>query len=187
MKKFSIGGLIIGIAALLVGVGYPLLSILLYYSKDSVGIIGGADSPTFWFWIVGAVKWTGSVILLGITVTITSLFSLFCANIVKKNCNINTTGIAVGLSAVGGLGLACFLHCFFIVAFNEVSKHPIEYPVSIAVGALSFIAFLFLVVLYCIERSKNPRAVGVILDILTSILYLPFFFYAAVTIQDWIS
>jgi hypothetical protein len=57
-----------------------------------------------------------------------------------------------------------------------MSKHPIEYPVSIILGLLCFFAFVALIVMYCILRIKKWSFKGVIIDILTSIVWLPTFF-----------
>ena len=46
---------------------------------------------------------------------------------VKNNCNIKTTALSLGLSAVGAAGLVCAFLWFSIVSFGEMSKHPTEY------------------------------------------------------------
>ena len=184
LKKFSIIGLVVGALAVLAGFGIPALTVLLSdLGGHSIGIIGGADLPTFSF-----VFWRSELFVMlatfGIPLVLTSLFCLIFPNFVRENFSIKTTALALSISAVGGLGLTCFLHCFFIAVFNEVSKHPIEYPASIAVGVLSLLAFFTLIVLYCVERSRKLKAVGIILDILTSILYLPFFFLVITTVAE---
>ena len=61
---------------------------------------------------------------------------------------------------------------------ESVKKYPISYPASIAGGVLALVLFFTLIVLYCIERVKNFKIVGNLLDVLTSIIFLPFFFLA---------
>jgi len=59
-----------------------------------------------------------------------------------------------------------------------MSKHPIEYPVSIFLGVLSFVAFVGLIFLYFKERKTNWSVKGIIIDVLTYAVYLPTFFFA---------
>ena len=74
------------------------------------------------------------------------------------------------------MGLAFGHWCLAIVVLDRPSRFPIEYPVSIALGMLCFLAFVFLIGLYFIVRRKNWSIIGVIIDVLTSIVYLPAFF-----------
>ncbi len=184
LKKLSIGGLIIGILAVVVGVGFPVLSFLLHH-ENGIGIIGGADGPSFWFWTLSVMKWTISLFLLGITMTITSLFCLIFPNFVQKNFSIKTTAFVLGLSAMGGLGLNCF-GTWLGTVMENVKDYPIAYPASIVGGVLALVLFFALLVLYCIARRKNFKIVGVILDILTSVIYLPFFFFAEMVALEWL-
>ena len=83
----------------------------------------------------------------------------------------------MGLSCVGALGLVCVFIWFSIVSFGEMSKHPIEYPVSVLLGIVCFFAFVVLIAVYLKLRKTNWSIKGLIIDILTSIIYLPTFFY----------
>lgn len=86
LKKLSIIGLIIGILAVVVPVGYPLLALLLYSKSASIGIIGGADGPTAIFITHLLISgWTGFLAVLGIVVIIVSLVLLFVSR--KRNKN----------------------------------------------------------------------------------------------------
>ena len=96
---------------------------------------------------------------------------------VKTHCNVNTSIISLGLSGVGALGAACALRWYIIVLFHDMSKFPIEYPTSILLGVLSPFVFIVLIVLYIKERKKNWSVKGIIIDVLTSILFLPTFFF----------
>ena len=103
-------------------------------------------------------------------------FLLAVLRTVSTHCNIKTSAISLGLSGVGALGVCCVLWWVTLTAFGEASKHPVEYPVSVGLGMLSFMVFVFLIGLYFIVRRKNWSIKGIVLDVLTSLLYLPSFF-----------
>ena len=174
LKKFSIIGLVVGALAILAGFGIPALTVLL--SDLGGDIIGGADLPTFKF-----VFWREEIcvalVALGIPLVLISLFCLVFPSFVQKNFSVKTTALALGISATGAFGLCCFFTWLGAV-MESVKKYPISYPASIAGGVLALVLFFTLIVLYCIERVKNFKIVGNLLDVLTSIIFLPFFFLA---------
>ena len=182
LKKFSIIGLVVGALAILAGFGIPALTVLL--SDLGGDIIGGAALPTFEF-----VFWREEIcvalVALGIPLVLTSLICLGFPNFVQKNFSVKTTALALGLSATGALGLYCFGTCLGIL-MDGVKKHPIAYHASIITGELCLVLFLVLIVLYCIARTKKLKAAGILLDILTSVIYLPFFFFAEGLVIEWI-
>lgn len=184
LKKLSIIGLVVGALAILAGFGIPALTVLLSdLGGHSIGIIGGADLPTFEF-----VFWREEIcvtlVALGIPLVLTSLFCLIFPNFVRENFSIKTTALALGISATGCLGLWCVLECLAILAFASPSEHPIAYPASIIVGVLSLILFIILFALYCKARKGEVKIVGIILDVLTGALFLPFFFLAEMEIIE---
>ena len=189
LKKLSILGLIIGIVAVLVAVGYPALMWLLDNTDaKTIAIIGGADGPTAIF-ITSRIffrTFVGILLTLGIPLVLTSLFCLIFPNFVRENFSIKTTALALGISATGCLGLCCVLEGLAILAFASPKKHPIAYPASIAAGLLALILFLILFALYCKARKGEVKIVGIILDVLTGALFLPFFFLAEMTVIEWI-
>ncbi len=143
-----------------------------------VGIIGGADTPTYTFMLSALFDGLPFVlILLGISLVVSSVFCLLFSKTVRKHCNIKTSIISLGLSGVGALGLVCSFLWFSIVSFGEMSKHPIKYPVSILLGIVCFFAFVVLIAIYLKLRKINWSIKGFIIDVLTSIAYLPAFFF----------
>lgn len=177
LKKFSIIGLVVGALAILAGFGIPALTVLLSdLGGNSIGIIGGADLPTFKF-----VFWREEIcvalVALGIPLVFISLFCLGFPNFVQKNFSVKTTALALCISATGAFGLYCFFTWLGAV-MESVKKYPISYPASIAGGVLALVLFFTLIVLYSIQRVKNFKIVGNLLDVLTSIIFLPFFFLA---------
>ena len=146
--------------------------------NGTIGIIGGADAPTHTFMLwVSCDGLPIALISLGICLVISAVFCLIFSNTVKKYCNIKTSLISLGLSCVGAIGLVCVFIWFSIVSFGEMSKHPIEYPVSVLLGIVCFFAFVVLIAVYLKLRKTNWSIKGLIIDILTSIIYLPTFFY----------
>lgn len=65
------------------------------------------------------------LLLSGVDLIITALFCFLFSKTVQAYCYIPTSGISVGLSA---LGVVCFLMWFSIASFDEMSRHPIAYP-----------------------------------------------------------
>lgn len=99
-----------------------------------------------------------------------------------KHITWKTSLIALGISAVGALGLGCVLLYLGSVAFGEAHKHPIAHPMSIAVGLISFFMVILLFCLYVKQRSERPSVKGVVLDVLLALLCLvPFVF-----LWDWL-
>ena len=179
LKRNAIVLLILGAIIFLAGIMVPIISMKIYTAQHgAIGIIGGADTPTMYFMAFRLMNGLPFVaILFGITLIVSAGFCLIFSNTVKKHCNINTSVISLGLSGFGALGLICAFLWFSIVSFGETLKNPIEYPVSILLGIVCFFAFLVLIVVYLKLRKTNWSIKGFCIDILTSIIYLPAFFF----------
>ena len=180
LKQISLLTLLTGVLFSIIGVIIPFITLKNYTSQNgAIGIIGGADTPTYEFVVFRILNgWTFVIILFGITLIISALFCLIFSKTVKNNCSIKTTVLSLGLSAVGALGLVCVFLWLSIVSFGEMSKHPIEYPVSVLLGIISFFGFIVLIAIYLKTRKTNWSIKGFIIDVLTSIIYLPTFFFA---------
>lgn len=179
LKQISLLTLLTGALFLIIGAIVPFITLQNYTSQNgAIGIIGGADTPTYEFVVFRILNgWPFVAILFGITLIVSALFCLIFSKTVKNNCNIKTTALSLGLSAVGAAGLVCAFLWFSIVSFGEMSKHPIEYPVSVLLGIISFLGFIVLIALYLKIRKTNWSIKGFIIDVLTSIIYLPTFFF----------
>ena len=57
---------------------------------------------------------------------------------------------------------------FTIVSFGVKSKHRMAYPVSIALGIVFLLAFIFLIAIYVKRRKMNRSLKGFRIDVLTS-------------------
>lgn len=180
IKTISIWALFAAAVTFVAGAIIPIITLNSFTSQNgAIGIIGGADAPTYRYLIFSSLDGIPFVlILLGVTVFISAAFCLLFSRTVIKHCNIKTSSISLALSAVGGLGSVCALNCFFISAFGEVSNHPIEYPVSLLVGIICFFVFIALFGIYFIFRVKAMSALGILIDFLTAVIYLPMFFFA---------
>ncbi len=179
LKQISLLTLLAGVLFSITGVIVPFILLQNYISKNGpIAIIGGADMPTTNFIVFRIMNgWPFVAILFGITLIVSALFCLIFSKTVKNNCNIKTSALSLGLSAVGALGLVCAFLWFTIVSFGEMSKHPISYPTSIILGMICFFVFIILIALYFRVRKINWSIKGVIIDVVTSIIYLPTFFF----------
>lgn len=183
-KIFSVVALIISVLSLLAGIIAPILLYKQYISDlGTITLIGaaetGAELNLYSMFYRGLIDdWPFCLLTLGVALTVTSLFCLIFNKSVENNCNIKTSAISLGISAIGALGILCFLIWLSIVAFNDISSSPIAYSLSKALGIASFALFVILLVFYFVERRKHWSLKGFIIDIFTSVLYLPTFFFA---------
>lgn len=170
LKSFSITSLIVGVFSLAAGLLLPVLVLLAQPSGGSVGIIGGADMPTVFF-ITGIVlkRWPLCLILLGIALIITGLFSLVFSKTLREHCTPKMSALILASSAVGGLGEVSIL-----MWLQSPNPKPIS---AIIVSVIALIAFIALVAWYCKERKAEWSWKGALIDLLTCMLYSPAFFY----------
>ena len=180
LKQISLLTLLVGALFSIIGAIVPFIALQNYpFENGAVGIIGGADTPTYEFVVFRIMDgWPFVAVLFGITLIFSALFCLIFSKTVKNNCNMKTTVLSLGLSAVGAAGLVCVCIWFVTVAFGEISKYPIKYPASVLLGSLCFFAFVVLIAVYFKVRKTNWSIKGIIIDVLTSIIYLPAFFFA---------
>ena len=94
----------------------------------------------------------------------------------NKLKQFKTTILALIVSFFGGSGLMCLFIWYSIVAFHEMSKHPISYPLSIIGGIFSLVAFIITFIFYIKARKENLKIKGIAIDVITSIITLPIFF-----------
>ena len=178
LKHACLLTLLSGVLFTAIGAVIPFIKFQNHISESgAIGIIGGADTPTYEFNVLRIIMngWPFVVILLGITLTVSALLCLMFAKAVKNNCNVKTSVASLGISAVGAMGLVCFFLWLTIAAFHEMSKHPITYPLSVSLGLLCLLLFFVLIAIYLWLRKKTWSIKGVIIDVLTSIIYLPVF------------
>lgn len=179
IKKYSFISLIIGVAITLTGI---LLPVFVFASRTAqggggVGIIGGADTPTFLFLVFNTFdRLPIYALTFGAVLTIASLFCLIFRKTVAEHCSLKTTALSLSLSFTGSVGLACVYLLYNIVVFQKISDYPIEYYASIILGVLAFAIFIVLIVIYCKARRGGFSLKGILIDIGTSILTLPLFF-----------
>jgi hypothetical protein len=157
----------------LLAIGVFLFASAMNGDKASVGIIGGADSPTAILVLRTMNLWLKVLIYYGFVTAVCALFSLIFPRFVKRVCRINTTLIALGLSTVGAIGFSASVmlaSCFFL---TSPEKHPIRYPVSGVACVIALCAFVFLMWLYTRFRRENKSVPGFFLDVAVALLYFP--------------
>ena len=185
IKIYSSIALILGLLLALVSVLVPIIKINEFTAQNgSVGIIGGADGPTAIYLtshlLDGNLLFT---LILGLTLFLSGAFCLIFKRVVINNCRLKTTALSLIISLFGASGLVCFFIWYSIVAFHEMSKHPIAYPCSIFAGLLSLMGFVTAIVFYIRARKTNLKPKGIIIDILTSIITLPTLFLLVANIS----
>lgn len=188
LKLYSISLLCVGIVLLLITAIIPYFVFINYNAQNgSVGIIGGADGPTA-IYITRTIfsSWKRALFVLGLSIIISSVFCLTFKKTVANNCSLKTTLTSFGISLTGASGLVYVMLWYSIVVFNAMSEHPIGYPLIIVFGILFFVIFLALIVYYCILRKKYSSIIGIIVDVLTSVLFLPSFFLIIIEIVNLI-
>lgn len=189
-KRISRIVLVLGLVIAISGYVTPLVYWNHYTPHNgSIGLIGAAeDPPTYWFALYAMFGGLPLVLfILGITLFVSSGFCLLFSKTVKTHCAVKSSAMSLGLSAVGVLGLICAFVWFTIVYFDEMARHPIEYPVSILLGILCAWAFVILFVLYFKERRKNWSIKGFVIDVLTGIVYLPAFYFVFAYLSEIIT
>ena len=186
IKIYSSIALILGLLLALVSVLVPIIKINEFTAQNgSIGIIGGADGPTAIYLtshlLDGNLLFT---LILGLTLFLSGAFCLIFKRVVINNCSLKTTALSLIISFFGASGLACFFIWYSIVVFHEMSKHPLSYPLSIIGGMCSLVAFVSTIVFYVRARKENLKIKGIILDIITSIITLPTFFWLCAEIYN---
>ena len=189
MKKFKIYSSIVLISGLLLAltsVLVPIIKLSNYTAQNgSIGIIGGADGPTAIY--VTSQLLGGhllSALILGLTLFLCGGFCLIFKRTVTNNCRLKTTALSLIISFFGASGVSCCFIWYSIVAFHEMSKHPISYPLSIIGGILSLVAFIITIILYIKARKEHFKIKGIVVDIITSIITLPTFFLVCTEIYN---
>ena len=188
MRKFKIyssialiSGLFLALASVLV----PIIKLSNYTAQNgSVGVIGGADAPTLLFLLRYSDGHLLFALILGLTLFLCGGFCLVFKRTVTNNCRLKTTALSLIISFFGASGLVSFFIWYSIVAFLEMSKHPISYPLSIIGGIFSLVAFIITIILYIKARKENFKIKGIVVDIITSIITLPTFFLVCTEIYN---
>ena len=184
LKTFSLITLAGGVLLWIIAIVWVMTA---RYGGNGVGIIGGADIPTYLFEMTRLWRELFCFLLFGAALIVTGVFCLIFAKTVKTHCTIPTSAIAFGLSVVGALGLLCVLVWYDIVVFGKMSRHPIEYPFSIALGLTCLLAFVALIIWYVKQRKGRWSVKGVAIDIGTALLYLPAFWWLFFRVYQWLS
>ncbi len=177
LKKYSVVALVLGFISALVGALTPAIYLCMQ-KNDSFGVIGGASVPSYRFLLFRMLNGIPIVLVtLGLAFVISAVFCLLCSKTVKENCTTSTSAISMGLSAVGASGLVAALWWWSIVAYNEMSRYPIQYPFSVALGMVSLIVFVLLLFVYFKVRNRTPSNKGIAIDVATALVFLPTFFF----------
>lgn len=178
IKIYSFIGLILGLTLVLVSVLVPIIKINEFTAQNgSIGIIGGADTPTLLFLLrYNFGEGLLFLFILGLTLFLCGAFCLIFGRAVINNCTLKTTALSLIISLFGASGLSCFFIWYSIVVFHEMSIHPVAYLCGVFAGLLSLIAFVTAIVFYVRARKANLKPKGIIIDILTSTITLPILF-----------
>lgn len=125
IKIYSSIALISGSVLVLASVLIPIIKFSNYTAQNgSVGIIGGADTPTLLFLLQYSDGGLPFTFILGLTLFLSGAFCLIFKRVVINNCGLKTTVLSLIISLFGASGLVCFFIWYSIVAFHKMSKHP---------------------------------------------------------------
>lgn len=159
LKKFGITIGLIGLASIVPNcIWFYIVVPGMFSDAPAIGIIGGADGPTAMYLTRKLVfSKLGEVCSLGIACILTSVVCLLFRKTVEKCCTVNTTVLSLLISASAAL-LLLFGRAVWGIIFG--------------------VLMLGLIALYVIMRRKHTFVVGVVIDVLTCLVYMPFFISA---------
>lgn len=166
MKKLSAGILIIGIVMLAVGLSWNAF------------FVAPAEGPWYLaYHFKSIIKMAVFCLIFGGSMTaVWGLAGLLMPEQIGSKCHIKTSAMALGVSAVLGLGLYCanlFFSCYFL---SDPSEHPIRLPVSMILGIVCLLGLLGLLYLYKKVREKNFSKEGIVRDVILVLSYVLVFF-----------
>ena len=183
IKIFSTIVFLFGIFSLFIKNIVPEWILKIYADAKGISLLSDTNSITIKFFIT---NWSYLFLCLGCALIMTAMFCFLFTQTVKNTCTLATSAISIGLSAIGGMGVYCVLVWFSTVAFGEQHKYPITYPTSIILGMFCFFLFIVLAVIYFYIKQKKQSLKGFVIDILTSIIYLPTFFAHSRFFINWL-
>lgn len=173
-RRFPLLVLLTGLLIAAFGLVLPI--IMIRTGGAATGIIGGADTPTYWHVVKtvlgGFPLWLD---LIGTAMILTSLPAVFFIKSFQRACNLNTSLCTLGISASGGLGLMCVIVSGVYSSLG--APHDDFYFILIFLGLVALFGFLSMICVYFEARAKKSSFLGFIYDVVTSILYLPAFFF----------
>ena len=184
MKRLPIVIILCGVLLLIVGGILPFVAMInADIQSPSVGIIGGADGPTAVLVTRSIISPVSIMLSLGGALLLNGLIFLIFRRTVKENCSVKTSAAAIGLLAstiLAFYSMLSLLSCFFL---SDPKDHPVRFPFSMVVAVVAFLALCGLLYLYVSLRRKKASFKGVLIDIITSALYMPAFFSVCMEID----
>ena len=96
-----------------------------------------------------------------------------------KMFTLKTIIIDIALSFVGAEGLACAINFAVCAAFSRPGEHPYYLPFQYILGLFLLGVFVWLIYVYVKLRKQRPSVLGVIIDVVLSlVLFILLFKYA---------
>lgn len=160
LKRFSLILLIIGFIGLAAGI------VALLFAN---GTISKIDFLQY--------HWPRCVCLLSVLLMLTALVCLIFPKTIKNHCSVKTSLLALGISLIGGLGILCFFNGWGMAWSGGSEAHPVKYPLTRAIGGIALLIFMFLILFYIWGRKSCWSLKGLLIDLATSLLYIPAFSY----------
>lgn len=112
---------------------------------------------------------------------------LIFRRVAHRGCSIQTSLYALGISACVGVGLYSLFSFVMCHVMSSPARHPVAYPMSVAVGVLSLIGAITLICLYVRERRGWWRAAGGAMDAWCVLSHVLPCFFACAFLHDVIS
>ena len=177
LKKFSLIALSSGIFATVLGLIIPFIAIINRTNRNgAIGIIGGADIPTYrlLLWFVSS-SWTLCLVYFGIALILTALFCLIFKKSVNENCTIKTSAISFCLSAVSAAAVTFGFMCLQIITYGMITDYSARFAIGVIISVIFLALSALLVYLYIKQRKGMMTVRGILIDILTVMVYFPTF------------
>ena len=168
-----------GAVSLVVGNILPEVLLKTYADAKGISMFIDAEKSVYSIRIKFFISdWYCFFLCLGVALILTALFCFAFTKTARTVCGLATSAISLSLSAVGGAGLYCILVCLETAVFDDAHKYPITYPTSAILVIFCLVAFVALTALYLKIRQKHRSIKGFVIDIFTSVIYLPAVFFA---------
>lgn len=174
LKRFSVITLVCGLILTVVGL---IISFLMISNNDSaVGIIGGASLPTY-FYMLNSLVWLDIILDIGFRLIVISLFCFIFGRYIKTNCSISASILSLGISAAVALLVNFGYMCVQIVFLGMIQDNVLRFIIGVLLSAVGLVISVILMCQYIQLRKKEPKWVGILIDILTVFITFPLFSY----------
>ena len=95
----------------------------------------------------------------------------------KTNCSISASILSLGISAAVALLVNFGYMCVQIVFLGMIQDNVLRFIIGVLLSAVGLVISVILMCQYIQLRKKEPKWVGILIDILTVFITFPLFSY----------